>query len=154
MNSTRTETRPTAENPCAPTVDGASQARPVSWRTVGVIAGASALCATLTWTVLGPPLGGVDMTVHDQVGTRDVGVLAVIVSSLLMAFAGGALLRWWQGRTPTGTRRWTITALTVAVLSMAGPTSADTLQDGMALVSLHAVVAAVVIVGLTRSRNC
>lgn len=153
MNNTRTDRRPT-ENPCAPAGDGAAQTRPVPWRTVGVIAAASALCATLTWTVIGPPLGGVDMTVHDQVGTRDVGVLAVIVSSLLVAFVGGALLRWWQPRTPTGTRRWTIAALTVAVLSMVGPTSADTLQDGMALVSLHAVVAAIVIVGLTRSRKC
>lgn len=125
----------------------------VSWRSITTVSMAAALCATVAWVIVGP-LTGTDLAVHDGLGARDVGVVSVVVSTLLIGATGGGLLRWWQRRSTAGTRRWSILAVIVAVLSLLGPTSADTLHVGMALVSLHAVVAVVVIVGLTRSRRC
>lgn len=154
--STTPTPRPTTGPHRIPTPDesrgGAHSPRQVPWRAVVGVA-CTALAATIAWAFVGP-IAGVDLAVHDAGGAREVGVVSVIVSTVLIALAGGALLRWWQRRSASGTRRWTWFALGVAVLSLLGPTSADTLQSGMALVSLHAVVAAVVIVGLNRSRSC
>ena len=123
----------------------------VAWRTIGVVALAATLCASLTWLVVGP-WAGVAMEVHDGGGaTHEVGLGAVVLSTPLIAGAGGALLRWWQGRSARALRHWTILAVTVAVLSLITPTSAVSPADGMALVSLHAVVAAVVIVAFRRA---
>jgi Family of unknown function (DUF6069) len=123
----------------------------VTWRSIGIVAATAAFCATLTWTVLGP-VGGLDLQVDAQGGgTQEVGVIAVLVSSLLMAFLGGVLLRWWQRQSSAGTHHWTVFAGVFTVVSMLGPANALTFADGMALVSLHTVVAAVVIVGLRRA---
>jgi hypothetical protein len=124
---------------------------PVAWRTIGVVAVAAAICASVTW-VAAVPLGDVALEVEALGGgTQKVGIASVVVSSLLVAGAGGALLRWWQGRSVAATRQWTVVAVAVAVLSLVTPTSAVTREAGMTLVSLHAVVAAVVIVGLRRA---
>lgn len=127
--------------------------RSVSWRAIATVTGTATLCAIIAWAFVGP-IAGVTLAVHDGAGAREVGVVSVIVSTVLIAAAGGVLLRWWQRRSSNGTRNWSILALAVAVISLLGPTGADTLPAGMALVSLHAVVATVVIIGLTRSRRC
>ena len=122
----------------------------IGWHPIGVVALAAAVCATLTWAVAGPLADGPPQ-VHQGDDVREIGVVSVIVSSLLVAGAAGALLRWWQARSERATRHWTVLALVIAVLSLITPTSAVSLSDGMALVSLHALVAAVVIVGLRRA---
>ena len=96
------------------------------------------------------PGRGVELEVKSGAGSQQIGVGSVIVSSLLIALAGGALLRWWEGRSERGTRRWTMLAVGIAVLSLITPTSALTVAAGLGLASLHVVVAVVVIAGLRR----
>ncbi|MEU6135366.1 DUF6069 family protein [Nocardioides sp. NPDC047086] len=121
----------------------------VGWRRIGAVAAVAAGAATVVW-LLWSQAGGVDLEVKSGSGSQQIGVASVIVSSLLIALVGGALLRWWEGRSERGTRRWTILAAGIAVLSLITPTSALTLAAGLGLASLHVVVAVVVIAGLRR----
>ncbi|QYJ03955.1 hypothetical protein KUV85_16785 [Nocardioides panacisoli] len=122
----------------------------IPWSVVGVVTAAAALCAAVAWTAF-VPFGGVELAV-EQGGTRqEVGLPAVLATSVIAAAAGGALLRWWQGRSPRATRHWTVLALLVTLLSLLGPSGAVTAAAASSLLALHGVVAAVVIVGLRRA---
>jgi Family of unknown function (DUF6069) len=121
----------------------------VGWARIGGVAATAAVAATAVW-LLWTQAGGVELEVKSGAGSQQIGVGSVILSSLLIALAGGALLRWWEGRSERGTRRWTMLAVGIAVLSLITPTSALTVAAGLALVSLHVVVAVVVIAGLRR----
>ena len=121
----------------------------VRWARIGGVAATAAVAATAVW-LLWTQAGGVELEVKSGAGSQQIGVGSVILSSLLIALAGGALLRWWEGRSERGTRRWTMLAVGIAVLSLITPTSALTVAAGLALVSLHVVVAVVVIAGLRR----
>ncbi|MFD4324580.1 DUF6069 family protein [Nocardioides sp. NPDC058538] len=121
----------------------------VGWPRIGGVAAAAAVAATAVW-LLWTQAGGVELEVKSGAGSQQIGIGSVIVSSLLIALAGGALLRWWEGRSERGTRRWTMLAVAIAVLSLITPTSALTLAAGLGLASLHVVVAVVVIAGLRR----
>jgi uncharacterized membrane protein len=121
----------------------------VGWRRIGAVAAVAAAAATATG-LLCARAGGVDLEVKSGTGSQQIGVASVIVSSLLIALAGGALLRWWEGRSERGARRWTMLAVGIAVISLVTPTSALTLAAGLGLASLHVVVAIVVIAGLRR----
>ncbi|MFE6645754.1 DUF6069 family protein [Nocardioides sp. NPDC057772] len=122
----------------------------VGWPRIAGTAAAAAVTATVVW-LLWTAVGGVDLEVKSGgAGAQQIGIGSVVISSLLIALAGGALLRWWQGRSERGTRRWTILAVGIAVLSLITPTSALTVAAGLGLVSLHVVVAVVVIAGLRR----
>ena len=121
----------------------------VGWPRIAAVAAAAAAAAAVTW-VLWTQLGGVDLEAKTGSAPQQIGIGAVIVSSLVIALAGGALLRWWQGRSERGTRRWTILAVAIAVVSLITPTSALTVAAGLGLASLHVVVAVVVIAGLRR----
>ena len=121
----------------------------VGWARIGGVAATAAVAATAVW-LLWTQAGGVELEVKSGAGSQQIGVGSVILSSLLIALAGGALLRWWGGRSERGTRRWTMLAVGIAVLSLITPTSALTVAAGLALVSLHVVVAVVVIAGLRR----
>lgn len=121
----------------------------VGWPQVLTVAAVAAIAATITW-VLWTQAGGVILEAKSGSGSQEIGMVSVIVSSLVIALAGGALLRWWQGRSERGTRRWTMVAVGIAVVSMITPTSALTMAAGLGLTSLHVVVAVVVIAGLRR----
>lgn len=121
----------------------------VGWLRIGGVAAAAAVVATAVW-LLWTQAGGVELEVKSGAGSQQIGVGSVIVSSLLIALVGGALLRWWEGCSERGTRRWTMLAVGIAVLSLITPTSALTLAAGLGLASLHVVVAVVVIAGLRR----
>lgn len=121
----------------------------VCWGRVVTVAATAASAAAAVW-LLWTQVGGVDLEVRSGAGTQQIGLGSVIVSSMVIAMVGGALLRWWQGRSERGTRRWTMLAVGIAVLSLITPTSALTVGAGLGLVSLHVVVAVVVIVGLRR----
>lgn len=124
----------------------------VAWSTIGVVAGAAAVCASVTWVAL-VAFGDVALEVTQAGSTRDVGLVAVILTSAIVALCGGALLRWWQGRSAVATQRWTLLAAVVAVVSLVGPTSGATLSATTSLMCLHGVVAAVVIVALRRASD-
>lgn len=121
----------------------------VGWPRIAGTAAAAAVAAAAVW-LLWTAAGGVELEVKSGAGSQQIGIGPVIVSSLLIALAGGALLRWWQGRSERGTRRWTMLAVGIAVISLITPTSALTVAAGLGLASLHVVVAVVVIVGLRR----
>ena len=106
--------------------------------------------AVLVWAAA--KAAGVDLDVHSGSGTRAVGLGAVIVTPLVMGAAAAGLLRLLERRTTRGLRIWTVTALSVWVLSFLGPMSATTLGAGCVLATLHLVVGATVVAGLRRTR--
>lgn len=119
-----------------------------AWRddvTVAVVAAGS---AALVW--VGARLLGVDLAVRSGSGTREIGLVSVIVTAVVVALAGGGLLRVMERRAARAGRVWTAVALTALVVSLAGPACAATLSAGLALAAMHLVVGAVVIIGLRR----
>lgn len=126
-----------------------AQSTRVGWPRIGGVAATAAVAATAVW-LLWTQAGGVELEVKSGAGSQQIGIGSVIVSSLLIALAGGALLRWWQGRSERGTTQWTMLAVGIAVVSLITPTSALTVAAGLGLASLHVVVAVVVIAGLRR----
>ncbi|OIJ27966.1 hypothetical protein UG56_004485 [Nocardioides luteus] len=121
----------------------------VGWPRIAGVAAVAAVAATAVW-LLWTAAGGVDLAVKSGADAQEIGIGSVIISSLLIGLAGGALLRWWEGRSERGTRRWTMLAVGIAVVSLITPTSALTVAAGLGLASLHVVVAVVVIAGLRR----
>lgn len=127
----------------------ASQHTRIGWPRIVGTAATTAVAATAVW-LLWTAAGGVELEVKSGAGGQQIGIGSVIVSSLLIALAGGALLRWWVGRSERGTRRWTMLAFGIAVVSLITPASALTVAAGLGLASLHVVVAVVVIASLRR----
>ncbi len=117
-----------------------------TWRDDWPVAVAAAGGAALVWVAA--TVAGVDVAVRSGSGTREVGLVSVIVTALVVAGAAAGLLRVLERRTTGGRRLWTGIALAVWVVSLAGPASARTLSAGLSLAAVHVVVGAVVIVGL------
>jgi hypothetical protein len=107
-----------------------------------VVAGATGM-ALLVWTVA-TWIGG-------EPGLRQggsVSALAVVVASV-----GAGLVAWaWLALLERVVRRprrvWTVTAVVVFVLSLAGPAGGTDIGAVLALGCLHVVVAAVLVAGL------
>jgi hypothetical protein len=104
--------------------------------------------------VMASQVAGVDLTVGSGSGAQHIGVVSVIVTAVVVTLAASGLLRFLEARTPRGRSIWTAIAGSVAVVSLTGPLGATSLQAGLWLVSLHAVVGSVVLGGLRRSRVC
>ena len=119
-----------------------------AWRDDWPVAVVAAGAAALVW--VGATVAGVDVAVRSGSGTREVGLVSVIVTALVVAVAAAGLLRVLERRTPAARRVWTGIALAVWVVSLAGPAGARTLSAGLTLAAMHLVVGAVVIVGLRR----
>lgn len=116
------------------------------FRDLGILI-AALVGATVLW-VLATQVNGTDLSVKSGDSVREVGLTAVIVSTVLVTGLGLALLRWFVARTdqgPQGLRRWTILAGVVLVASLLGPATATGLSAGLALASLHLYVGLVVI---------
>ena len=94
---------------------------------------------------------GIDLVVNSGDGTSHVNVVSVVVTSLVVAIAGAALLGLFERRTANGRRTWTIVAVAVWMVSLAGPLSAARLSAGLVLLSLHVLVGGVVVLGLRRT---
>jgi hypothetical protein len=112
------------------------------WPVVVVAAGAAAVI----WVVA--TVAGVDVAGRSGAGTREIGLVSVIVTTVVVAVAAAGLLRVLERRTTRARGIWTAIALAVWVVSLAGPAGARTLSAGLTLAALHLVVGAVVIVGL------
>jgi len=119
-----------------------------TWRDDLPVAVVAAGAAAVVW--VGATVAGVNVEVRSGSSTRDVGLVSVVVTAVVVAVAGARLLRVLEGRTPGARRVWTGVAMAVCVVSLAGPASARTLSAGLTLAILHLVVGAVVIVGLRR----
>jgi hypothetical protein len=119
-----------------------------TWRDDWPVAVVATGAAALVW--VGATVAGVDVAVRSGSGTREVGLVSVIVTALVVAVAAAGLLRDLERRTPAARRVWTRIALAVWVVSFAAPAGARTLSAGLTLAALHLVVGAVVIVALRR----
>ena len=119
-------------------------------RSDAAVAGIAGTIAALIW--LGASAVGVDLAVHSGSGSREIGLVSVIVTAVVVAAAGASLLRLLERRTPRGLRVWTIVATTIWVVSFLGPLSATALSAGIVLATMHLVVGAVVVGGLRLTR--
>ena len=116
----------------------------------GAVAGAAA-AASLVWAIA-VPVAGVDLAVRMGERTQDVGLGAVVGTALAAGFLGWALLAVLESRFRRAVGVWTLVALAVLVLSLAGPlTSAATGAAATVLVALHLAVAGVLIPALRRT---
>jgi hypothetical protein len=119
-----------------------------TWRDDVTVAAVAAGAGALVWVVARAL--GVDLAVRSGSGTREIGLVSVIVTAVVVTLAAGGLLRVLARRTARAGRVWTGVALAVLVVSLAGPASAATWSAGMALAAMHLAVGGVVIVGLRR----
>jgi chromate transport protein ChrA len=112
-----------------------------------------AVVATVTAVVVWSTarVAGIDLVVKSAGGTSDVNVVSVIVTAVVVAIAGAALLRLFERRTTNGRRTWTIVAVSVWAVSLLGPLSATRPSAGLVLASLHLLVGAVIVLGLRRT---
>lgn len=110
----------------------------------------AAVAAWAAWFLLGP-VGGVDLSAHSGSGTREVGGLAVVLTSLLAGAAALALLALLERRTARPARAWTIIGGISLTVSLLGPAAAVSVAAGMGLASLHLIVGGVLLVGLRRT---
>jgi hypothetical protein len=124
-----------------------------TWRDDWPLAVAVALAAAGDW-MMATQAAGVDLAVGSGSGTRHIGVVSVVVTAVVVTLAASGLLRFLESRSSRGRTIWTVIAVVVALLSLAGPLGATSFQAGMWLVSLHALVGTAVLFGLRRSRVC
>ena len=119
------------------------------WREVRHVGFAAATLAAVTW-VLATQVAGVDLVVGTGTAAQHVGLASVVATALVAAFVGGSLLRLLERRTSRGRRTWTVLAVCVLAVSLAGPLGAATLTACVVLAVLHLEVGAVVVGGLRR----
>ncbi|PFG30289.1 DUF6069 family protein [Paramicrobacterium agarici] len=106
------------------------------------------LAALLIWAIC-VPLLGIELDVP-QAGMT-VGPIAIAVSAL-----GGGIAAWGlqatMGRTRRGLKAWTVVALVVLALSLAGPALSGAIGAALSILEiLHIVVGTILIVGLRRA---
>jgi hypothetical protein len=119
-----------------------------AWPTVAVaVAVAAAGAAAVCWYGV-TELASVDLAVRSGSGTREIGVVSVVVTAIVIALAGAGLLRVLERRTRRGLAIWTWVAAAILAVSLSGALGAVSLSAGGSLVALHLVVGAVVIGGL------
>ncbi|TDC52026.1 hypothetical protein E1212_10500 [Jiangella ureilytica] len=123
--------------------------RPVRQRGVLAVAGAMA-AAAVPWVVA--EIAGTDLEVTTGGWTMDVGLPLVLGAALVVSLAGWGLLALLQRRRPDARRVWTIVAVTVLLLSLMGPLTADaTTAARVYLAHMHLAVGLVLIPGLRRA---
>lgn len=114
---------------------------------------AAAVAAVLAW-LIAVPIVGIDLLVRPGGGAaQQVGLGSVVAVSLLASLLGWGLLalleRLVSRRALTA---WTVVAVVVLMLSLSGPlTAATNAAVAIALVLMHLVVGAVLIMGLRRT---
>ncbi|MBE1536079.1 DUF6069 family protein [Actinomadura algeriensis] len=114
--------------------------------TVAAAAGAALAC----WA-LADPVAGLDVTVRSGGTAGPVGPAMVAASSLLAGLLGWALLAVLERTVQRPRRVWTIVALIVLALSLAGPPgAAEGAGSLLVLIVLHLAVAAVLVPALPR----
>lgn len=114
------------------------------WTTDLVGAGAAAICALVLWTAL-VPLGGLDLAVAMNDDVTYVGAPAVAIAAFVAALGGLLALRILERFTRRALAVWTVLAVVVLAVSLAGPLGAQSLPAMLGLIGLHTTVAAVVL---------
>jgi len=136
------------------TTESATTAGPRAHLTRPLTVLVAAALALAGWGIIGPLLG-VDLAVRAAPGggVQQVGPAAVATVAVLTGLAGWALLMVMERLTKRARAAWTAIALVLLLVSLAGPLAATTPAATVGLAALHLVVAAVLIVGLRRSRR-
>ncbi len=116
---------------------------------VGVAAGVAAVGLWSFWT----QVAEVELVARQGQGTATVGLASVVVTAVMASGLGIGLLRLLEARTANALRTWTIAASVVFAVSLLGPLGATTVAAGLALLSLHLAMAAVLVVGLRQLRR-
>jgi Family of unknown function (DUF6069) len=138
-----TTTAPTEPRPTA---------RRVPWRVDAATAGAATVCALVAWLFVAV-LPGVDLVVRAGAGTVTVGGPAIALTAAAAALVGMAVLRLLERLTARAVGLWSCLVVGAALLSVVGPLGAETVAATGALLTLHAVVTAVVLAAGRRSRR-
>jgi hypothetical protein len=123
------------------------EVRPGRWRDALVVAAAAAGAAAAIWW-LATGVASVDLIVGSGSAAREIGLMSVVVTALVVTLASAGLLRILERRARHGLAIWTWVSAAVLVLSLVGPLGAATLAAGACLAAMHLVVGAVVTVGL------
>lgn len=128
--------------------------RPASppWSTDLVSAGAAVVCALVTWFCTAY-LAGLDLAVRRGDEVQQISGLAVALTAAVVSLGGLSVLRLLERLTPRALTIWTVLAVVVTLVSFLGPFGATTTAATGTLLSLHAVVAAVVIASARASRR-
>ncbi|MGW7686188.1 DUF6069 family protein [Kribbella sp. NPDC054772] len=143
-----TPARPTAHN----TPGAVPGARRAAGRSRLAVVGVTAAAAVAGWAVLAP-LAGLTLTAR-QGGVQHIGVVAVLLSSVAVGFAGWGLLAILERRTPRARDIWTVIATIVCLTSLGSPLDNGIgLGAKLGLASLHLIVGATVIFGLRRTSS-
>lgn len=116
-----------------------------------VIVGAATICALVAW--LTTRLSGVDLTVQVGGGLQHVTGLSVAITAIVASALGLVTLRIMERLMQRPLKWWTILVVAVTLVSAMGPLGATNLAAMGALIGLHAVVAAVVLVAAWRSHR-
>lgn len=148
---------PTPHNAPAPypagsdgTASAAVDSRRRSGRSRLAIVGIAAVAALLDWVIL-VPIAGLTLTAR-QGGVQHIGAPAVVISTIVVTFAGWALLSILERRTPRARDIWTVVATIVCITSLGSPlTNGIGTGAKLGLASLHLVVGVIVILGLRRT---
>lgn len=114
-----------------------------------VIVAEAAVAPLLVW-VAAVPIGGVDLEAGQGQSVQTVAPAAIAAAGLVAGFAAWALMALLERRTSRPVRNWTITAAVVLAVSVLGPLGGVGAAAKLVLLSMHAVVAAVLFLGLTR----
>jgi hypothetical protein len=122
---------------------------PVSADLWGVVA--AVVSALVAWG--SARLSDVELAVERGGDVQEIGGLAVAVVAGVSALLGAATLRLLERRTSRALPVWTTVAVLVTLVSLLGPLGATTAAGTGALLTLHGVVAAVVIVSAHASRR-
>ena len=115
------------------------------------VAGAT-LAAVAVWAIEVPLLGIRLLTQFGNTAPQDVGIAAVVVSSLAGSLAGWGLLALLERRFARARTIWTAIAIAVLLVSFSLPISAGTTTTTrVSLAMMHLAVAAVLIPTLRRA---
>jgi hypothetical protein len=121
------------------------------WSSDLTAVGATVICAMVLWT--STRLADLELAVEQGGDAIAIGGWAVALTAGVSALVGLAVLRLLEQATPRALAIWTALAVVVTLLSLVGPLAATTAAARGTLISLHTVVAAVVIASAHASRR-
>jgi hypothetical protein len=110
--------------------------------------------ALATWALV-VPLAGITLTTRTGSSTQTVGPAAIALTSLVAGLAAWVLVAVLERFVARPGRIWMISAPAVLAVSLTGPLSSGVGAAAvLALMLLHLVVAAVLVLGLIRRGTC
>lgn len=124
---------------------------PVRRRRIITVAVAVVL-GLIGWTIASPVLGvPMRVRVTPDAPVIEVNIFSVLIAGLLVGLIGAGLLALLERFTTRARLVWTIAAVVVLLVSLAGPLGGVKPSTVVALICLHLLVGGVLIVGFGRT---